>query len=204
MSEHYPHLSITSREQWRAWLAEHHQTAPGVWVVTYKKTSGGPHVSYDDIVDEAIAHGWVDSRPASLDAERSQILITPRKPTSKWSRVNKQRVALLTAAGQVTPAGQAAVDRAKHNGTWTALDAIEDLHEPDDLRAALDRDRDARQFWDGFPRSTRRAILEWIANAKTPATRERRITETATLAAKDIRANQWRQPKIRQTAEPSP
>ena len=204
MSEHYPQIGITSREQWRAWLAEHHQTAPGVWVVTYKKSSGRLHVSYDDIVDEAIAHGWVDSRPASLDAERSRILVTPRQPTSNWSRVNKQRVARLTAAGRMTPAGQAAVDRANDNGTWTALDAVEDLQEPDDLRAALNRDPDARRFWDDFPRSTRRAILEWIANAKRPATRERRITETATLAAKDIRANQWRQPKKRQTPESAP
>ena len=75
---------------------------PRVWVVTCKKTSGGPHVSYDDIVDEAIAHGWVDSRPASLDAARSQILVTPRQPTSNWSRVNQQRVARLTAAGRMT------------------------------------------------------------------------------------------------------
>lgn len=177
---------------------------PRVCVVTCKKTSGGPHVSYDDIVDEAIAHGWVDSRPASLDAARSQILVTPRQPTSNWSRVNQQRVARLTAAGRMTPAGQAVVDRAKDNGTWTALDAVEDLQEPDDLRAALNRDRDARRFWDEFPRSTRRAILEWIAHAKTPATREKRVTETATLAAKDIRANQWRQPKKRQTPKSTP
>ena len=204
MSEPYPQVSITSREQWQQWLAEHHQTAPGVWVITYKKTSGAPHVSYDELADEAIAHGWVDSRPASLDAERSRILVTPRRPTSNWSRVNKQRVTRLTAAGRMTPAGQAAVDRAKVNGTWTALDAVEDLQEPDELRAALDRDRDARRFWDGFPRSTRRAILEWIANAKTAATREKRITETATLAAKDIRANQWRQPRRRQTRESAP
>lgn len=94
----------------------------------------------------------------------------------------------------MTPAGLAAVQAAKRNGTWTALDAVEDLHEPGDLRGALDSTPGARRHWDAFPRSTKRAILEWIANAKTPATRTRRITETAAKAARNLRANQWRQP----------
>jgi uncharacterized protein YdeI (YjbR/CyaY-like superfamily) len=83
---------------------------------------------------------------------------------------------------------------AKADGSWTALDAVEKLVEPQDLGAALDAEPDARPNWDGFPRSTKRAILEWIIAAKRPPTRASRVAETARLAAQGIRANQWRQP----------
>jgi len=203
MADRYPEITIESREQWRAWLDEHHATEPGVWVTTYKRRSGRPQVSIGDIVEEALAYGWVDSRPRSVDDQRSQRLVTPRKPTSKWSKVNKQRVKGLIASGAMTPAGLAAVELAKRTGTWTALDEVEELREPTELRAALDAAPSARRHWDAFPRSTKRAILEWIASAKTSATREKRIAETATQAAQNIRANQWRQPK-RATAPAHP
>ena len=166
-----------------------------MWVVTHKKTKGAPHVPYDDIADEAIAHGWVDSRPRKLDDRRSQLLVTPRKPKSGWSRVNKERVRRLEKAGLMTAAGTAAIDVAKENGAWTALDDVENLVEPDDLAGALDRDKDARRHWDEFPPSTKRGILEWISTAKKPETRDKRVKETARLAADNVRANQPRQPK---------
>jgi uncharacterized protein YdeI (YjbR/CyaY-like superfamily) len=196
MSDSYPQLLITSRGEWREWLAEHGAGAPGVWVVTWKKPTGKPHVPYDDdIVDEAIAAGWVDSRPRSVDTERSALLVTPRKASSRWSAKNKQRVGRLTAAGLMRPAGLAAVEAAKAAGTWTGLDEVETLTEPDDLAAALDAVPEARGYWDAFPRSTRRAILEWISNAKTAGTRLARIERTVSDAAVNVRANQWRQPK---------
>ncbi len=185
-------VTVGSREEWRGWLEEHHATCPGVWLVTWKKGSGGPYLPYDDVVEEALAFGWVDSLPRKLDDRRSMLLVTPRKPASKWSRVNKERVERLTAAGLMAPAGQAVVDAAKASGTWTALDDVENLVEPDDLRAALDADPEARRQWDGFPRSARRGILEWLLNAKTAPTRAKRVEEIARLAARGERANQWR------------
>ncbi|MGI8440072.1 MAG: YdeI/OmpD-associated family protein, partial [Thermoleophilaceae bacterium] len=125
---------------------------------------------------------------------RSQLLVTPRKRGSRWSKANKDRIEQLTAAGLMAPAGLAAVERAKADGSWSALDAVEALIEPDDLRAALDGDEEARRQWDGFPPSTRRGILEWILAAKRPPTRVKRVTETVTLAAEGVRANQWRPP----------
>jgi uncharacterized protein YdeI (YjbR/CyaY-like superfamily) len=200
VSDSYPQLHITSRKQWRAWLADHGATSPGVWVVTWKKPTGKPHVPYDDLVDEAIAAGWIDSRPRSIDAERSALLVTPRKPTSRWSAKNKQRVDRLTAAGLMQPPGLAVVAAARISGTWDALDQVEALTEPGDLAAALDASPDARRYWNAFPRSTRRAILEWIAGAKTDATRRARVDRTVQDAARDIRANQWRQPKTNRSA----
>jgi uncharacterized protein YdeI (YjbR/CyaY-like superfamily) len=164
--------------------------AAGVWVVTYKKRSGGPYASYDDVVEEALCFGWIDSVRRSLDADRSQLLVTPRNHGSRWFKGNKQRIQRLTAAGRLAPAGLAAVTDAKADGSWTALDAVEELVEPEDLGAALDAEPDARANWDGFQGSTKRAILEWIIAAKRPPTRASRVAETARLAAQGIRANQ--------------
>jgi len=130
-------------------------------------------------VDEALCYGWVDSRPRGIDGQRSARLVTPRKPASSWSARNKTRVEQLTAAGRMHPSGLAAVAAARANGAWTALDDVETLAEPPDLAAALDATPGARGHWDAFPRSARRAILEWITNAKTGATRQARVQRTA-------------------------
>ena len=95
----------------------------------------------------------------------------------------------------MTPAGQAVVDQAKADGSWGRLDQVEALTEPADLTAALDAHPAARAHWDGFPRSAKRAILEWIGTAKTNTIRVKRVTETADEAAVGRRANQWRRPK---------
>lgn len=187
----YPQLHVDTRAEWRDWLAEHYASCGGVWLVTWKK-GRGPYLSYDDIVDEAVCFGWVDSLPRTLDADRSQRLVTPRKPASNWSRVNKARVERLSDAGLMHAAGLAVVEAAKRDGSWSALDEVEELREPDDLRAALDSAPIARTCWDKFPRSTRRAILEWIGNAKTAETRNVRISRTVEDAAHGKRANQWR------------
>ncbi len=180
-----------SRAEWRAWLAEHHDRDDGVWLVRYKKATGRPTLSTDEVVEEAIAVGWIDSVPKRLDAERSLLWVSPRQPGSNWSRLSKRRAARMVEAGLMTPAGQAAIDRAQADGTWTALDDVEALVVPSDLAAALVVSPPARDEWDGFPPSTRRGILEWILTAKRDATRQARIAETARLAQLGKRANQW-------------
>jgi len=180
-------VGVTTRQQWRDWLAANHLDVQGCWAVTFKKSSGGPYVPYDDLVEEAIAHGWVDSQARAVDEERSSLLMTPRKPKSGWSRPNKKRVEKLLDEGLMMPAGQAAIDIAKENGSWSALDDVENLVEPPELKNALDANPDARRHWDAFPRSAKRAALEWISTAKRDDTRARRIAETARLSAKNER-----------------
>ena len=190
-AESYEQVPVESRAQWREWLRAHHDSAPGVWVVTWKKSSSGPYVSYEDLVEEALCFGWIDTKGRRLDDQRSQLLLTPRRARSGWSRPNKQRVERLIAAGLMEPAGLAVIEAAQRSGTWTALDDVEDGIEPPDLAAAPDAAPDARRQWDAFPRSARRAILEWISSARTAPTRDKRVRTTVEEAAEGRRANQW-------------
>jgi uncharacterized protein YdeI (YjbR/CyaY-like superfamily) len=182
-----------TRAAWRKWLDQHHAQKQGVWLITLKKASGKPRLQYEDAVEEALCFGWVDSKPNKLDEERSMRWFSPRKVGAGWSRLNKQRVEKLTAAGLMMPAGMAKVEAAKRDGSWNALDGVEALEIPPDLNRALNANATAQRHFNAFPRSVRRAILEWIASAKKAETRSKRIAETVSAAAKDIRANQWRQ-----------
>jgi uncharacterized protein YdeI (YjbR/CyaY-like superfamily) len=179
--------------EWRQWLEQHHQQKEGVWLVSFKKATGKPRFDYEEAVEEALCFGWIDSKGNKLDEERSMVWFVPRKPGTGWSKINKGRVEKLTANGLMMPAGLARVEAAKQDGSWNALDRIEALEIPPDLKKAFAADKPARQYFDAFPRSAKRAILEWISSAKRPETRAKRIEETVTLAAKNIRANQWRQ-----------
>ena len=187
-----PRTHPLTREHWRAWLAAHHADATAVWMVSWKAATGRPRVSYDDAVSEALAFGWVDSLPRRLDDERTMLYFSRRRPTSAWSGPNKRRVDQLRRQGLMTGAGEHVITQAKLNGAWSRLDEVENLVEPDDLTAALADLPAARTRWDAFPASARRGILEWIIQARRPATRAQRVAETARLAAENIRANQWR------------
>jgi uncharacterized protein YdeI (YjbR/CyaY-like superfamily) len=184
----------TTRKALRAWLLKHHTRASGLWLVSYKKETGKPRIDYDEVVEELLAFGWVDSKPNKLDEERSKLWIAPRKPGSGWSGVNKQRIERLLAAGLMHESGLAKIEAAKADGSWTKLDSATALELPADLLAAFKPYPAARGHFDAFPPSTRRAILEWISQAKTEATRSKRVEETARLAQENVRANQWRQP----------
>lgn len=181
-----------TRAEWRAWLADHHTRTTGVWLISYKKATGKPRIEYEEAVEEALCFGWIDSKGAKLDAERSMLWMAPRKRRTGWSKPNKERIERLLAAGLMAPAGLAKVEAAKQDGSWSSLDRVEALEVPPDLQEALASHPPAEQHFAAFPRSARRAILEWIANAKRPETRANRVNETARLAAQNVRANQWR------------
>ena len=158
----------------------------------WRKQSGRAGLTYEEAVLEALCFGWIDSKGAKLDDDRTMLWMSPRKRGSGWARTNKVRIEQLLADGLMTPAGLALVEDAKRDGSWTMLDDVEDLVVPDDLAAAFAENPGAREHWDGFPRSVRRAALEWIVQAKRPETRARRVTETARLAARGERPGQWR------------
>jgi uncharacterized protein YdeI (YjbR/CyaY-like superfamily) len=183
-----------NRDERREWLSAHHMQTEGVWVINFKKASAKPRLEYDDAVEEALCFGWIDSKPNKLDEERSMLWFAPRKAGTGWSKLNKGRVEKLIAAGLMTPAGLAKIESAKQDESWNALDKIEELENPLDLAEMLATNKAAQAYFDEIPRSVKRSILEWIANAKKPETRSaKRIQETVTSAVKNIRANQWRQ-----------
>ena len=181
---------IETVEQWAEWLETNHARLDGIWLVSWSKNTGKPSVGYEDMVCEALRFGWIDSKSVRLDEERAMQWFSPRRPGSGWARTNKVRIDQLEREGRMAPAGRKVIEAAKADGTWQLLDAVEDLIVPDDLSAAFGANPGSALNWEAFPKSVKRAILVWIAQAKRPETRERRVTETATLAARGERANQ--------------
>jgi uncharacterized protein YdeI (YjbR/CyaY-like superfamily) len=174
--------------RWRAWLAEHHATSDGVWCVRWKPATGRPTFTYEEMVLEALAVGWIDGQAWAPDPDTTMQWFTPRRPGSGWSGPNKERVARLEAAGLMQPAGAAVVAAAHTDGSWTLLDDVEALVVPDDLTAALDALPGARAHWDGFSRSARMAVLRWLVDARRDATRAARVAEAARRAAEGVPA----------------
>lgn len=185
-----PMIHPPDRAAWRAWLAAYHSRPTGIWVVMDRRGTNPAAVDYESSVEEALCFGWIDSKVVKLDAERTLLWFSPRRPRGTWARSNKERVERLTAAGLMTPAGLAVIEDAKRAGTWTLLDEVEDLVVPADLAAAFAASSPAHANWDAFSRSARRAILVWIVQAQRPETRAKRVAETARLAALNQKANQ--------------
>lgn len=184
-----------SRNEWREWLEKNHQSEKSVWLIVYKKDSDIPSIYYPEAVDEALCFGWVDSKPNKRDEKSYYQFFSKRNSKSNWSRLNKEKVAKLIEQGLVQSAGFEMIKIAKQNGTWNALDEVENLIIPDDLQELFSNNKKAFKNWENFPPSSKRGILEWILNAKKPETRQKRIEETVSLAEKNMRANHYRQPK---------
>jgi uncharacterized protein YdeI (YjbR/CyaY-like superfamily) len=176
-------VQAVDREAWRTWLAEHYASAPGVWLVFFKKGSGQPSVTYDEAVEEALCFGWIDSLMNPIDEQRFKQVFTPRKPGSRWSRLNKQRVENMLAQGRMTPAGQEKITTAQQDGSWSALDAVDDLIQPDDLAAALAADPTAQAGYQALTASQQRMILSWLHSTRKPETRRQRIAQAAASLA---------------------
>lgn len=180
-------VDVPDRATWRAWLAAHHSQPAGVWLTLYKKESGKRLMTYADAVEEALCFGWIDSHPRKVDAACFRLLFSPRKPKSVWSAVNKQRIGELRKAGLMMPAGEARIATAQQNGSWEALDEVEALVIPPDLEAALAANDTARQYFQAFPPSARKQLLQNLAAARRPETRQQRIERIVLNAAQNRR-----------------
>src|SRR5215203_1830573 len=179
----YEQVYAADRAAWRRWLAAHHATSPGIWLVFDKKSSRPDRLAYGDAVEEALCYGWIDSTVRTLDDARYVQLMAPRKPKSTWSRSNKVRVERLLAQGLMAEPGLASIERAKANGSWESLDAVEALIVPDDLTKALRALPGAAKNFAAFSPSARKGYLHWISQAKRAETRADRIAHVARLAA---------------------
>lgn len=170
----------------REWFEQHHETVDAVWIRYWKKGSGRPSVTWSEVVDELLCFGWIDTLAQSIDDDSYVQYLTHRRAGSTWSKVNKAKVEQLEAAGRMTDAGRAVIDRARADWSWTRLDATEALIVPDVLAAAFDEHPGSREFYDGLADSLKRAVLGRIYLSKRPATRAKWVAVSAArLAAHD-------------------
>ena len=181
-------VEVKTRKDLRAWLQTNHSQDWGVWLVTYKKYNKY-YLPYDDIVEECICFGWIDSLPRKLNETQTMLYISPRKKGSNWSKKNKEHVEKLQQQDLLHESGLQKIKQAKQDGSWSFLDDVEALILPNDLKLAFSQNQTARKNWEAFPPSSKRGILEWIKNAKKVKTREKRIKDTVSKAAQNLKAN---------------
>jgi uncharacterized protein YdeI (YjbR/CyaY-like superfamily) len=179
-------LIVSDAAAWRRWLAEHHEQPTGVWLILAKKGTSEPtSLSYDEALDEALCHGWIDGQVQRRDERTYKQRFTPRRARSKWSKRNVGIVARLLGDGRMHPAGLAAVEDAKADGRWEIAYSGQAAAEvPDDLTAALDADPTAKAMFGILTSQNRYALLYRIDAAKRPATRARRIAQYVEMLAR--------------------
>ena len=179
-----PIMPFASREAWEAWLEEEHATSDGLWLKIAKKGSGIETVTFAEALDAALCYGWIDSQRGGFDERFFLQRFTPRRPRSKWSQVNREKVAKLMEAGRMRPAGLREVERAKADGRWdAAYEPQSAATVPEDLRLELEKNEGAREFFETLDRANRYAMLHRIQDAKKPETRARRIAKYVEMLA---------------------
>lgn len=171
-----PVLFFADQHAFEAWMEAHHASSSGIWLKLAKKGAGIQSVTRAEAIDVALCYGWIDGQAASVDDTYWLQRFTPRRPGSKWSMVNRRKVAELEAQGRMKPAGLREVEAAKRDGRWErAYPSPQEMTVPEDLQRKLDEHPRAAAFFAGLDSRNRYAILYRIHDAKRPETRARRI-----------------------------
>ncbi len=179
-----PVVGFDHVDAWDAWLAEHHAGSAGVWLKIAKKGSGADSISYAEALEVAICYGWIDGQKGRLDDDHWLQRFTPRRPGSRWSRINTDKAAELIKSGRMCPAGQREVELAQADGRWAAAyEGQRAITVPEDLQRELDRNAAAREFFATLSSVNRYAILYRIAAVKRPETRARKIAQYVAMLA---------------------
>jgi uncharacterized protein YdeI (YjbR/CyaY-like superfamily) len=179
-------LVVRDVRAWRAWLRKHHAEPDGVWLVLAKKGTREPtSLTYDEALEEALCHGWIDGQVRRRDDDTYRQRFTPRRARSPWSKRNVGIAERLVAEGRMQPAGAAEVERAKADGRWEAAYAgPATIEVPDDLAAALAAEPKAPALFDVLTSQNRYAVLYRVTTAKRADTRSRRIAEFVAMLAR--------------------
>jgi uncharacterized protein YdeI (YjbR/CyaY-like superfamily) len=173
-----PVIPFVSAGDWEAWLEANHAASDGVWIKMAKKDSGIESVRYPEVLDSAICFGWIDGRREALDERHFLQRFTPRRPRSRWSRINREKAERLIAEGRMRPAGLAQVEVARADGRWdAAYEGQRTIAVPEDLQRELDARPEAKAFFAALNSQNRYAILYRLQEAKKPETRARRLTK---------------------------
>ncbi len=181
-TEHFQQVEVSSADDLRSWLEEHHAQAESVWLVTYKKSVPERYLSTSQVLDELLCFGWIDGIRRKLDDTRTMQLISPRK-AEHWAKTYKDRAARLIEEGKMQEAGFRSIESSRQNGLWDFMDDVDQLIIPQDLADALEKWEGAAAFFDAINDSSKRFVLRWLKLAKTDKTRTARIAEIARLSA---------------------
>ncbi len=179
-------LSFKNRDEWRKWLENNYRTEKEVWLFHYKKHVGKIGIQLEEAVEEALCFGWIDGKLRKVDDERFMLRYSPRKPDSVWSRLNREKVETLIAAGKMTAAGLSIIEEAKKRGSWDqAYTNLKRDRIPANLRKALAQDKTALDNFQRFANSYRNMYIQWVKSAKTAKTRKGRIEKVVKQAAQN-------------------
>lgn len=172
----FPTISFTSQKEFHAWLDKNHDKADGLWLRLYKKATNIPSITIPEALEEVLCYGWIDGIRHSYDKDSYIQKYTPRRAKSVWSKINVGHIERLTKEGRMKPAGIAAVEAAKADGRWQkAYDSPKDMKVPADFLEMINKDKDAKAFFETLNKQNTFAIAFRLHNAKKPETRVRRM-----------------------------
>ncbi|TSE11222.1 YdeI/OmpD-associated family protein [Aquimarina algiphila] len=183
-----PELYFKNDKEWRAWLHENYNQSQGVYLILYKVESKQPSMRWEEAVRVALCYGWIDSTVKRLDDLRRRQYFCPRKPKSIWSKVNKTHIIDLIKNNLMHESGLMSIDTAKKNGSWIALDDVEDGIIPKDLKHAFVQNPKAFKNYQNFAKGYRKSYLYWLYNAKRQETRDKRIVEIIKFCEANIKS----------------
>jgi uncharacterized protein YdeI (YjbR/CyaY-like superfamily) len=182
-------LYVKTRQEWRKWLEENHSSVQGIWLIYYKKPSGKPRIPYNDAVEEALCFGWIDSKIKRVNDDYYIQWFTPRRPGSRWSKLNMGRIQKLIEEGRMRPEGLSAYEEANKKPKLINNIRLEDnIPVPDDLSLALEKNIAAHNNFINSPPSSRKLYVFWLNDAKREETRKARIAKIVERSEKNIKA----------------
>lgn len=181
-----------NKQEWREWLELNHKKEKAIWLIFYKKSSPQYNLSWSESVDEALCFGWIDSVKKTIDSEKYKQYFSKRKTNSVWSKVNKDKIDFLINEKLMQEAGYKTIEVAKRNGSWSTLDSVEALVVPEDLKKEFNERAGSLEYYESLSKSAKKILLAWIALAKRPETRQKRIIEVAENASKGLKPKQFR------------
>ncbi len=180
-----PRIYFETQTDWERWLDENHAISQGLWLKIAKKASGVATVSYPEAIEVALCFGWIDGQRQSFDSVWYLQRFTPRRPRSRWSQINREKVELLTKGGRMRPSGLREVQRAKDDGRWdAAYPSPSKMEVPDDLRLAVDSVPGAAETFASLNATNRYAILLRLHHTPEASVRANRIKEIVTMLAR--------------------
>ncbi|MFD2586964.1 YdeI family protein [Croceitalea marina] len=185
-------LYFKNDKEFKQWLQKNYSLSEGIYLIFYKISHEMPSMRWEEAVRVALCYGWIDSTVKSLGNGKRKQYFCPRKPKSVWSKVNKNHLKELEKAGLIHESGYNAIKIAKDNGSWEALDDVENGVIPSDLQQAFEQNRKALENYQNYTQGQRKSYLYWLNQAKREETRQKRITEIISLCEKGVKSRNTR------------